>query len=347
MASLHAIIAIYRGATLPKGVIDSVNEYGREDVLRIFRIGERQLRMWERNGLIASGVSYSFQDLGQLRKLRELGARRISAASIRDSVHAMRLASGMADPLLEAGLASSGSRVVFRHSGLVMEPIARQLLLDFEGEGSRSLALVQGPGRMGRARAIQARDLEVARLFASAVRAEEAGRHDEAIQGYEEILASSPPHAPACINLGTLFYNRQQYQRAEQLYRMASEADPEYALAFFDLGNVLDELRRLPEAVAAYQRAVALAPRYADAHYNLALALERSGERRTALRHWLRYLKLDGKGPWAEHARAQIRKTLSRDALQIVARSAAGAGLVERRPRAAAARANLEILPPA
>ncbi len=295
-----------------------MSEYKREDVLRIFRIGEKQLRMWERNGLIASGESYSFQDLGQLRKLRDLGARRISATSIRDSVHAMRSVSGMADPLLEAGLGSSGSRVVFRHSGLVMEPIARQLLFDFEGDARRSLVLVEARA----VQAVQHRELEITRLFAAAVRAEEAGRHEEAIQGYETILAYRPPHAPACINLGTLFYNQQQYLRAEQLYRMATEADPEYALAFFDLGNVLDELRRLPDAVAAYQRAVALAPRYADAHYNLALALERSGERRRALRHWLRYLRLDAKGPWAEHARAQMRKTLSRETLKIASRTA-------------------------
>jgi tetratricopeptide (TPR) repeat protein len=296
-----------------------VNEYGRQDVLRIFRICERQLRLWERSGLIASGESYSFQDLGQLRKLRDLGARRISASSILNSIHAMRSVCGMADPLLEAGMNASGSRVTFRHSGLVMEPIARQLLLDFEGEGARSLVLVATP-----VRAAQQRELEVARLFVAAVRAEEAGRREEAMAGYEAILCLCPLHAAACINLGTLFYNQQEYLRAEQLYRMATEADPEYALAFFDLGNVLDELRRLPEAVGAYQRAVGLAPRYADAHYNLALALERSGERRRALPHWLRYLKLDAKGPWAEHARIQMRKTLAREGLKVAYRAEGG-----------------------
>jgi len=296
--------------------VSELNQYCRQDVLRILRIGERQLRIWERNGLIASGDSYSFQDLGHLRKLCELGARRISAACIRDSISAMRLVSGMADPLQEAGLGASGSRVVFRHSGMVMEPIARQLLLDFDAKGSRSLALVSPP-----ARTVHLREQTIARLFSAAVHAEEEGRHDEAIAGYDEILALCPNHAAACINLGTLFYNQQQYLRAEQLYRMATEADPEYSLAFFDLGNVLDELRRLPEAVAAYQRAVVLAPRYADAHYNLALALERTGERRRALRHWLQYLKLDAKGPWAEHARTQMRKTLAREGLQVAWRS--------------------------
>ena len=98
---------------------------------------------------------------------------------------------------------------------------------------------------------------------------------------------------------------------------MATAKDPGYVLAFFDLGNVLDELERPDESIAAYQRAVALAPRYADAHYNLALAFERKGERRSALRHWQAYVKLDKSGPWSEHARVQIRKLLDGESLSI------------------------------
>jgi len=104
------------------------------------------------------------------------------------------------------------------------------------------------------------------------------------------------------------------------MYRRATIADPEYALAFFDLGNVLDEMQRLNEATAAYQRAVILVPQYADAHYNLALAYERQGQRRRALRHWLTYVRLDPVGPWANHAQLQARKILSTEKLSIVSR---------------------------
>jgi tetratricopeptide (TPR) repeat protein len=112
-----------------------------------------------------------------------------------------------------------------------------------------------------------------------------------------------------------------QFVRAEELYRRATEKDPAYVLAFFDLGNVLDELERPEESIAAYERAVALAPRYADAHYNLALAYERRGERRAALRHWEAYVKLDRSGPWADHARSQIRKLLDTEKLTILWRA--------------------------
>ena len=60
-----------------------------------------------------------------------------------------------------------------------------------------------------------------------------------------------PQHAAAHINLGTLYYNRQDFASAEKHYRAAVAADPRYALAYFDLGNVLDETGRVLEASTA------------------------------------------------------------------------------------------------
>jgi tetratricopeptide (TPR) repeat protein len=81
---------------------------------------------------------------------------------------------------------------------------------------------------------------------------------------------------------------------------------------------VLDETGRLDEGIRAYQSAIALAPTYADAHYNLALAFEKSRQPRQALRHWRAYAKLDTAGPWAIHARNQIKKILAADQLKVV-----------------------------
>jgi tetratricopeptide (TPR) repeat protein len=288
-----------------------VNRYSRQDVLRILRISSRQLHAWEKVGLIAAAQDYGFQDLVQLRKLRDLRAMRISASSIRDSVHAMRAVSGMANPLVEAGVARRGPRLVFRHSGATVDPIGGQFELDFEA-GSERLAAVGACTES----TIQ-RQNQISALFFEAVRCEEQAKIPEASALYEEILAQAD-HAPAAINLGTILYNQKHFLRAEQLYRRACEASPDYALAFFDLGNALDELQRLTDAIEAYESAIRLAPGYADAHYNLALAYERSNERRRALRHWTAYAKLDPIGPWANHARLQAKKILERDPLTVV-----------------------------
>jgi tetratricopeptide (TPR) repeat protein len=142
----------------------------------------------------------------------------------------------------------------------------------------------------------------------------------EAMAAYVKVLELDPGHAAAHINLGTLYYNGQDYKLAEWHYRKAIDADPRYALAHFDLGNVLDETCRIEEAVQSYRAALLLAPNYADAHYNLALAFEKMRQYRRALVHWRAYLRLDKSGPWSVHARNQVQRILQNDQLQVVFR---------------------------
>jgi tetratricopeptide (TPR) repeat protein len=294
-----------------------VTRYSRQDVIRILHLHTRQLVAWERAGLIPPHEYYSFEQLGQLRTLRDLQATtRISAKSIRASVDAMQRVAGMRNPLMEASTVRRGSRLTFRHAGALVDPITQQLAFDFETLPGRQLQVVPAGGPSPARQAAEVQD-----MFLRAVQMEEnPATIPTAIQLYEAILSIRPAHAPALINLGTIHYNLRQYANAEQLYRRATLSDPEYALAFFDLGNVLDEMQRLPEATEAYQKAVALVPQYADAHYNLALAYERQGHRRRALRHWLTYVRLDPVGPWASHARDQARKILKTEKLSIVSR---------------------------
>ncbi len=294
-----------------------MTSYTRQDVLRILQISSRQLVGWERAGLIPVQQSYTFQDLGQLRTLRALREEDVPAASIRHSIVAMKAVAGMTNPLLEASIVRAGARLAFRCQGAMVDPIRRQLLFDFE-RGDR-LAEEDRPEPMRKPG--PATPGGVQELFLAAVQAEETGEKNRAIALYEQIIGQEPGYAPAYINLGTIYFHLRRYGRAEELYRRATEIDPGYVLAFFDLGNVLDELNRPEDSIAAYKQAVTLAPRYADAHYNLALAYERKGELRQALRHWQAYVRLDRNGPWADHARSQIRRLLDREKLSIAWRS--------------------------
>jgi tetratricopeptide (TPR) repeat protein len=219
----------------------------------------------------------------------------------------------MENPLMESGTFSTKSRVAYRHSGHAMEPIAGQFVMDFAPSDNLVAAKVR-----------YMRPAETAEeLFLKGVALEEdPTTQAEAIECYRQALELEPEHAAAHINLGTLYYNHQDYAQAEKHYRQATTADPRYALAYFDLGNVLDETGRLPDAVRAYRQAITLAPTYADAHYNLALAYEKMAQQRKALEHWRAYVRLDTRGPWAVHARNQIQKILDSDPLQLIHRKA-------------------------
>ena len=289
-----------------------MNRFCRSDILRILHITPKQLSGWQRAGLAPASDEFSFFDLIQLKKVRDLRAMRVRSAVIRESLAAMRKhVTGMENPLLEASAFTMGNRVAFRHDGRSVEPVAGQFVMEFEAVGAVVPAKVRPIARINSA----------ADLFARGVALEgHPITHDEAIEIYLRVLQLEPDHAAAHINLGTLYYNRRDFASAERHYRRAVEADPRYALAYFDLGNVLDETERIPDAIAAYRAAIQLAPTYADAHYNLALAYERQREPRRALEHWKVYAKLDRVGPWAVHARNQIARILEGDKLKMVYR---------------------------
>ena len=292
--------------------------YSREDLLRILRVTSRQLAAWEKAELLASAETYTFFDLLQVKKVRDLCARHVRPVEIRQSLAAMqKQAAGMENPLLEASAFSAGHhRVGFRHEGRLLEPIAGQFMFDFSPEEKvvASVPVIRPPSAPD-----QPVPVDVAELFSRGVALEEDPRNQlQAIATYERVLELDPDHAAAHINLGTLYYNRQDYKAAEEHYRRALRIDPKYALAHFDLGNVLDETGRVSEAIQTYLSALQLAPTYADAHYNLALAYEKMKEPRKALKHWQAYVRLDATGPWSVHARTQIKRILKSDPLRIV-----------------------------
>ena len=287
-----------------------MNRFCRSDILRILHITARQLSGWQRAGLVPVSDEYSFIDLIQLKQVRDLRAKRVRSAVIRESLAAMqKQVAGMENPLIEASVFSVGNRVAFRHEGRSVEPVRGQFVMEFEPVGAVVSAKVRPMVPSDTA----------ADLFSRGVALEEhPSNHDEAIGLYLKVIELEPQHAAAHINLGTLYYNRQNFVAAEKHYRLAVEADPRYALAYFDLGNVLDETGRNEDAIVAYRTAVQLAPTYADAHYNLALAYERQKQPRRALPHWKIYAKLDRMGPWAVHARNQIARILEGDRLKMV-----------------------------
>jgi tetratricopeptide (TPR) repeat protein len=289
--------------------------YSRADLLRILHLTPRQLANWERAELIVSSTTYSFADLLKIKKVRDLCAMRVRPAVIRESLQAMqKQAAGMENPLVEAGASTTRKhRIAFRHQGKLLEPIAGQFVMDF---AVREKVVTSTPIP---SQEPTPREDEAALWFARGIALEEnPATQTQALAAYQKVLEFQPNHSAAHINLGTLYYNRQDFLLAEKHYRAALTSDPRYALAYFDLGNVLDETGRIHEAIQSYKMAVQLAPTYADAHYNLALAYEKIREPRKALKHWQAYIKLDTTGPWSVHARNQIQRILQADPLRLI-----------------------------
>lgn len=115
-------------------------------------------------------------------------------------------------------------------------------------------------------------------LFAQAVGHHQAGRLNEAIAGYQQVLALKPDLAGAHNNLGSALCELGQLEEAELSYRRVLALQPDQAEAHNNLGTTLFERGKLDEAITSYREALTLKPDYAEAFNNLGAALYGSGK---------------------------------------------------------------------
>ncbi len=107
---------------------------------------------------------------------------------------------------------------------------------------------------------------------------QQQGRLKEAADCYHRALALQPELVEALGNLGTVFKLQGKSEEAAGSYRRALALRPDCAVVHCDLGVVLQEQGRLDEAIACYRRAIELEPGFVQAFFNLGTALERSGD---------------------------------------------------------------------
>ena len=279
-------------------------DYSRADVRRQFGVTERQLRSWERQGLIPAAEAYSFSDLVAIQTLLKLRESRIPPRQIGRAIASLRQKlEGVKQPLAELRIVSNGRKIAVHLAGQKMEALTGQILFDFDAAG------LAGVTSLAERKPSPTRLREAEAWFQRGLALEETGAPaEEAIEAYEKALELNPEAAGVLVNIGTIYYRLRRFPEAERRYLEAIAADPRYPLAEFNLGNLCDELGRLDEALEHYFRALALNPNYADAHFNVALLCERNGDSLQAVHHWKTYLKLDGSGPWADIARRQLER---------------------------------------
>lgn len=137
---------------------------------------------------------------------------------------------------------------------------------------------------------------------------------DAAISAYQSAYLLTPDDIDIYVNLGSAFYDKEDYSNALTVYRRALELDPTnskihcnlgflhwgkgdtdeaikeyelaieydktYDIAYNNLGVIyLDDLGRIQQAVDLFKRAVEYNPNYALAHFNLARAITITGDK--------------------------------------------------------------------
>jgi len=283
--------------------MNTTERFTRREVQRLLDVTEKQLDYWERLRFVsprkAAGEkaekSYDFRDLLSLRTAKQLIEQGVPANRLRRSLAVLqqKLAE-VQTPLTELRILSNGRDVIVETHGARLEPLSGQFVLNFD---ARELG--------EKLRVMPERSADD--WFALALEYEaDPETFAEAAHAYERVLAADPRRTEALINLGTLYYEQANLDKAADCFRRAVELEPGNALAHFNLGSLLDEAGQLGPARDHLQIAVRLDPHHADAHYNLAIIFEKLGAFREAGRHWQRYIELDPTSPWCQYARERL-----------------------------------------
>ncbi len=219
----------------------------------------------------------TFQDLVLLRNAKRLVDRAIQPARVADALRQARARLPEGRPLSSVTLEPVGQEVVLREGKVRVEPGSGQVLLDLE----EPFAPAPAPTP------------EIDALFSEAQLLEDRAPARARVL-YAELLARSPGHGDAHVNLGRLLHEEGRLAEAQTHYRAALAARPGDATAAYNLAVALGDQGRTPDAVHWYETALRSDPRLAEAHYNLACLHERRGQPVLALRHLKEYRRLAG-----------------------------------------------------
>ena len=99
----------------------------------------------------------------------------------------------------------------------------------------------------------------------------ELGQIQKAKNCYERAIRINPNYADALNNLGIIFKELGQIEKAKNCYEKAIRINPNYANALNNLGVVFGKLRDNQKAKDCYEKAIKINPNYADAHNNLGI----------------------------------------------------------------------------
>ncbi|HEY2352914.1 MAG TPA: tetratricopeptide repeat protein [Candidatus Acidoferrum sp.] len=103
---------------------------------------------------------------------------------------------------------------------------------------------------------------------------------------YTRTLQTNPDAAVIRSNLGALYFDSEQFERALEEWQIALAQKPDNTVTMNALGIVYTRLGRYAEADAIFKRALAARPLWGDTHFNYAHLLQKTGHFPEALQEF-------------------------------------------------------------
>lgn len=119
------------------------------------------------------------------------------------------------------------------------------------------------------------------------------GQVDKAMDLFQKALEINPTEAATYYDLGLAFAKKGQVDDAIAQYQKALKITPDLANAHADLGLALVQKGQLDDAIAEYRKALEINPDFVNAHVNLGSALSKKGQMDEAIAQFQKALEIN------------------------------------------------------
>ena len=125
--------------------------------------------------------------------------------------------------------------------------------------------------------------LSINEIFLLAVKKHQQNKTDVAQRLYSQVLKINQNHVDAHNNLGLVFKNLGENEKAIDCYEKAITINPNHVDAYNNLGIIFDKLGQNQKAIDCYEKAITINPNHANAHNNLGVILKKIGQNQKAI----------------------------------------------------------------
>ena len=139
----------------------------------------------------------------------------------------------------------------------------------------------------------KSKSLTIDEVFNLAIKNHQEGKTDIAQEFYNQVLKINPNHSATLNNLGVIFKELTENQKAKECYERAITINPNHAGAHYNLGVLFHELGEYHKAKECFEKAIEINPNYADAHYNLGVVFKELGEHQKAIGCYEQAIKIN------------------------------------------------------
>lgn len=265
--------------------------YSTSEVSDLLGLKPHQIRRCVRNALVTPDrggrgeFRFGFQDVVLLRTVKQLLDSSVSSRRAARCLLKVRDRLPDAKSLSGVRVFAQGNAVMVSEESRVWEAETGQVRLDFHDEVRECRVAQLDSEALIVLREIDARDSDAWYNLGLDLEELEPARAPEA---YERAIELNPRNADAYVNLGRLQQLRGDQESARRNYELALALNTDHQLALYNLGTIYDELDQLDRALEYYRRAINVP----DAHYNLARICELRGDELSARRHIREYRRM-------------------------------------------------------